>query len=130
MPTLFLPMLVGWCGLWAALSGVALIRAAAHPDRIRSTAVDGFWSMTLFWVAIDLGIAAWALLAPVTEVEEFRTLLLINGGLDVLYIGTGILLVTRAAALVRGFGVAILIQGGFLLVLDLGWWWILASSGS
>ena len=123
-------MLVGWCALWAGLTGVALIRTAADSDRIRSTAASGFWSMTLFWVAIDLGIAAWALLAPVTEVEEFRTLLLINGGLDVLYLGTGLLLVTRRAPLARGFGVAILIQGGFLLLLDLGWWWVLASNGS
>lgn len=130
MPSLFLPLLLGWCALWCGLAGVALVRRISREEATPRPIGDAFWAMTLFWVAIDVGIAVWALVAPVTETEEFRKLLAINGGLDVLYLVTGLVLVTRRASIPRGFGIAILVQGGFLMVLDLGWWWALASTGS
>jgi hypothetical protein len=40
----------------------------------------------------------------------------------------GVVLVLRATPLVRGFGAAILVQGGFLLVFDVAWWLATASS--
>ena len=84
--------------------------------------------MNLFWIAVDLVIVAWALIDPVTDTEEFRRLLAINGGLDLLYLATGAILATRRDRLARGFGTAILVQGGFLLLFDLAWWWVLGAS--
>ena len=83
--------------------------------------------MNLFWVGIDLAIVVWALVEPIVDVEEFRRILAINGGLDILYLITGTILVTRRDSLAGGFGAAILVQGGFLLVFDLGWWWVLGA---
>ena len=83
--------------------------------------------MNVFWIAIDLAIVVWALVDPIVEVEEFRRVLAINGGLDVVYLVTGVVLVTRRDPLPKGFGAAILVQGAFLLVLDFGWWFALSG---
>ena len=116
MPSTFLPMLLAWITIWVAAAGVALLKSGV------SEQARGFWTMSLFWVAIDAGIAAWSLFAPVEDLEAFRRLLLVNSGLDVVYLVVGVVLVLRATPLVRGFGAAILVQGGFLLVFDLAWW--------
>ena len=87
-----------------------------------------FWSVNLFWIGIDLAIVVWALIDPILEVDEFRRVLAINGGLDLAYLVTGLVLYTRRDRLAGGFGAAILVQGGFLLVFDLGWWWALGAS--
>ena len=129
MPDLFLPQLVGWCAIWLVLSGVGFLyglRCQRGPESRRWW--TGFWSMNLFWIAIDLAIVVWALLDPIAEVSEFRRVLAINGGLDIVYLVTGLILVTRRDALASGFGAAVLVQGVFLLALDLGWWWILGSA--
>lgn len=130
MPSLFLPMLVGWCAIWTVLAGVGFLyglRCTKGPESRRWW--TAFWSMNLFWIGIDLGIVVWAMLDPVTDVDAFRRLLTINGGLDLLYIVTGVILCTRKDQLARGFGAAILVQGFFLLVFDFGWWMSLAASG-
>ena len=126
MPSSFLPMLLGWCAVWTALVGIVLVGRANRADSSLDPATAGFAAMTLFWIAIDLAIVVWAVIAPITDLDEFRRILLINGGLDVLYLGTGAFLVSRTRPILRGFGLAILVQGGFLLILDLGWWWWLA----
>ena len=122
MPPTFLPMLLAWITIWVAAAGVALLKSGV------SEQARGFWTMSLFWVAIDAGIAAWSLFAPVEDLEAFRRLLLVNSGLDVIYLIVGVVLLLRAAPLVRGFGIAILVQGGFLLVFDVAWWLATASS--
>ncbi len=53
---------------------------------------------------------------------ELGRLLLINAGLDVGYLLAGTVLYTRTRPLLRGFGMAILMHGLFLLVLDLYFW--------
>ena len=126
LPTLFLPILVAWCALWLVLAGIGFLyglRCTRGPESRRWW--TGFWSMHLFWIAIDLGIVVWAMLDPMTDPEAFRRLLLINAGLDLLYIATGVVLCTRRDDLARGFGLAILIQGAFLLLFDMSWWWAL-----
>lgn len=128
MPELFLPLLVGWCSLWVVLAGIGFLyglRCKKGPDSRRWW--TGFWSMNIFWIAIDLAIVVWALLDPVTEIDQFRRLLAVNGGLDIVYLVTGMILFTRRDRLASGFGAAILVQGGFLLVFDLAWWWVLAT---
>lgn len=109
-------MLLAWTTIWVAAAGVALLKPGIG-ERAR-----GFWTMSLFWVAIDAGIVAWSLFAPIEDLEAFRRILLVNAGLDVIYLIVGVVLLLRAKPLVRGFGAAILVQGGFLLVFDLAWW--------
>ena len=129
MPQLFLPILVGWCTLWLILAGIGFLYGLRCTDGESSRRWwTGFWSMTLFWIAVDMVIVIWAMLAPVTDLEEFRRLLAINGGLDLVYIAIGVVLATRQEPLVRGFGAAIVAQGVFLLVFDAAWWWMLAAS--
>ena len=128
MPPLFLPILVGWCAIWSVFAGVGFLyglRCTRGPESRRWW--TGFWSMNIFWIAVDLAIVIWALLDPITEVDEFRKILAINGGLDLAYLVTGVILATRRDPLPRGFGAAILVQGAFLLVLDAGWWLALAG---
>lgn len=55
--------------------------------------------------------------------ESNKRLFLINGGLDMLYIGTGLMLTTNASnfndpATIRGFGKSVTIQGIGLLLFD------------
>lgn len=52
--------------------------------------------------------------------ERFRTILLVNAGLDLLYIGAGLWLLRAAGdrADRRGMGAGILVQGLFLLLFD------------
>ena len=128
MPNLFLPILTGWCAVWLVLAGIGFLfglRCTRGPETHRW--FTGFWVMTIFWVAVDLVIVVWALLAPVDDVAEFQKLLLINSGLDVVYIIVGGILVTRKDRLASGFGAAIILQGVFLLGFDLAWWWILGQ---
>ena len=128
MPDLFLPILVAWCAVWLVLAGIGFLyglRCPRGPESRRWW--TGFWSMNLFWIAIDLGIVVWALLDPIVEVEAFRRVLAINGGLDIAYLVTGLILVTRRDRLASGFGAAILVQGLFLLIFDLVWWWVLGA---
>ena len=128
MPDVFLAMLLGWCALWLIPAGIDLLRTAADPgDDQRGR--KGFWSMTLFWIAIDVGIVGWVIMFPVEDPADFRRLLLINGGLDIVYLLVGFYLLRRSDPLVRGFGTAIVVQGGFLLLFDLAWWWCLAPGG-
>lgn len=115
----FVPMLVGWSSLWMIGSAVGLW---VTPER-------GFWRafcfMTALWTAINCAIGAFALLFPPDSAGEFRRLLLLNAGLGVGYIATGIVLVTRKRPILRGFGVAVLVQAVFLLAFDLTWWGLL-----
>lgn len=117
MPPLFPATLLLWCVLWTIACGIALIRR-----RTGSARSAAFWGMTMLWIGIDLAIMVWAAIAPIEDAAEFRRVLLINGGLDVLYLVVGVVLATRRGDIPRGFGVAILVQGAFLLLLDFGWW--------
>jgi len=128
MPAIFPATLLAWCVIWTVLAGVAMLRGAtARPGGSGRSAV-GFWSMTLFWIAIDVGIIGWAALDPVADVSEFRHLLLVNGCLDVVYVIVGFVMIRSRNPMVGGFARAIIVQGGFLLVFDFIWWWLLAGS--
>lgn len=131
MPTLFLPMLVGWCAIWVVLAGIGFLYGLRCTKGAESRRWwTAFWSMSLFWIGIDLGIVVWAMSDPITDVGDFRRVLAINGGLDFLYIATGVILCTRKDRLARGFGAAIFVQGVFLLLFDFGWWMFLGTAGS
>lgn len=103
-------------GAYQALQGSRFVRFMGYQN--------------LAWGAIDGAIAlygAWDLSRKRSELgrdwraeaEAFRRLLLINAGLDVLYITAGTLLLLRGKdERWRGTGLGIVIQGAFLLLLD------------
>ena len=97
-----------------------------------------FHQMNLLWNTVNVSIASYALISGLSEDlmaysqnelfakhEGLERILLINAGLDVLYIGAGAWMikrsqsVTKRQALWKGYGRSVILQGGFLLVFDL-----------
>lgn len=97
-----------------------------------------FHQMNLLWNTVNASIASYALISGLTEDfsayrqnellakhEGLEKILLINSGMDVLYIGAGAWMVkrsrsvTKRQALWKGYGRSVMLQGGFLLVFDL-----------
>ena len=79
----------------------------------------GFWGMSAAWGLVNAGIAYAGLLGAEPEVGGLRTVLLVNAGLDVLYIAGGAYLLSRPEETSRGAGWAVIVQGAFLLIFDL-----------
>jgi hypothetical protein len=126
--------------VWGASStvlGSVVWGVGARTDRAN---VMRFGRQSAMWGAVDLAIAMGGLLSrrrrgPVSDEEapdrarSLRTLLLVNAGADIGYMALGAVVLRRttppAAADRRswrgmgpGDGVAIIVQGAFLLVLD------------
>ncbi len=96
-----------------------------------------FHEMNAIWNVVNLGIAGFgyytALREPATlgafaaleKEQTFQKVLLFNAGLDVGYVLGGLYLLERGrrpevdADQLRGYGKAVLLQGGFLFVFDL-----------
>ncbi len=97
-----------------------------------------FSQMNLFWNVVNLSIAGFALysnystdVSLMSEGEllarhlKTEKLFLINSGLDVGYMGAGLLMRHLSANsekrgdLLKGYGNAVILQGGFLLVFDM-----------
>lgn len=111
-------------GGWSTLStGVGLYQLSSTSNFVRGMGVQN-----LAWGLIDGAIAGYALYdlkrkegKPIDlklEQEKFRKVLLINTLLDVLYIGTGALMMQHGNAKWRGHGQGIIIQGSFLFLFD------------
>jgi len=106
-------------GGWAAGS-VVLGAALSLSPRTR-----GFGRQTAVWGAVDGAIAYAGVLGRrrrgPTDRVRLRRVLLLNAGLDVGYLGVGAALAggrhVRGRAY-RGDGLAVLVQGAFLLLLD------------
>lgn len=106
-----------------------------------------FSQMNLFWNTVNLAIASFSLynnynvdcntlsigeaLAKQMKIER---ILLINAGLDAVYIGTGTLLRILSAKsekrqdLLMGYGYSLILQGAFLLVFDLSLYGVLVHN--
>lgn len=121
-------------GSWAianiAIGGVGMSRTEGQTRH--------FHQMNLAWNAVNLGIAGIAMwnfaqhdisAMPFPELanDHLRTkrLYLINAGLDVLYVAAGAYMWHRSQQtgakrpqMLEGFGKAVVLQGGFLLVFD------------
>jgi len=97
-----------------------------------------FSQMNLFWNVVNLSIAGFALysnystdVSLMSEGEllarhlKTERLFLINSGLDVGYMGAGLLMMhlssnsEKRGDLLKGYGNAVILQGGFLLVFDM-----------
>lgn len=102
-----------------------------------------FSQMNLFWNVVNLSIAGFALYSNYsTDVSLMREgellakhikterLFLINSGLDVGYMGAGLLMrhlssnSEKRGDLLKGYGNAVVLQGGFLLVFDMAMYFI------
>ena len=101
-------------GVWAAASVVVGLALSVDP-RTR-----GFGRQTAAWGAVDGVIAAFGVRGRrrkgPTDPARLRRVLLVNAGLDVGYLVVGARLARGDRW--RGDGLAVLVQGAFLLVLD------------
>lgn len=121
-------------GSWALLN----IATGAYGMTNQTGSSKYFYQMNLFWNTVNLGIAGYALvsahlnnpalLSPQQMVDKHMTLekvLLINAGLDVLYLASGAFMISKSKSstkrpdLLKGYGQSLLLQGGFLFVFDL-----------
>lgn len=119
-------MAAGACG-WAAFEGEKKY----------------FSQMNLFWNVVNLSIAGFALYSNYSSdvslmgegellARHLKTekLFLINSGLDVGYMGAGLLMrhistnSEKRGELLKGYGNAVILQGGFLLVFDMAMYFI------
>lgn len=104
---------------WALISlGTAVVGLYAQPNPFWR----GFWFMSGLWGFIDGAIAWFGLIGGDVPDHELAVILKINSGLDVAYLISGLILVTRKTPVLKGFGYAILLQGLFLIVLDVTFW--------
>ncbi len=121
-------------GGWAVVNigaGLALRGGAEGSTR-------HFHEMNALWNTVNLAIAGfgyysamradpagWDLATSISKHHGFQKILLFNAGLDVGYVLGGLYLTERAKRpgentdRLRGFGNAIMLQGGFLFVFDL-----------
>ncbi len=101
-------------GRWAVGSLVLGGALCASPN------TRGFGRQTAAWGAVDGAIALVGALRQAaghtTAPARLRRVLLVNAALDVGYLATGAVLVRRTRW--RGDGLAVLVQGAFLLALD------------
>ena len=104
--------LLAWSIPWMGAGVVGLW--ASSDERSR-----GFWGMSGAWALVNAGIAYAGLLGPEPDASSLRNTLYINAGLDVLYVLGGTYMLSRPEETWRGGGLAIIIQGAFLLAFDL-----------
>lgn len=130
---------MGLLGVWALLnlllSGWLVARTSPRLAR------HHFHLMNVAWGAINAVLAVWGIIhaeplraagrtlaASLQAQFDLEKLLLLNAGLDVAYLAAGAWLRARAAAATAeqrperllGYGQAVLLQGGFLLLFDAG----------
>jgi hypothetical protein len=120
-------------GGWA----VANLATGAYGWANTTGSTKYFHQMNFFWNTINLGIAGFsfysaAQMTPLRMTPQelmdahmrFENLYLINGGLDIAYIGTGFLLRhlsgrnSKRPDLLMGYGNSVILQGGFLFLFD------------
>jgi hypothetical protein len=94
-----------------------------------------FYQMNILWNTVNFGAALigysgaqnnknkkLTAAESLKQQQKIEKIFLINGGLDVAYIGTGLYLKltgdSRNSPIRKGYGESILLQGGFLLIFD------------
>ena len=125
-------------GSWA----VGNIMVGAYGNFNNSGESKYFHQFNALWNTVNLGIAAFGYLdavgsdpASMTGLEiiqdhqSLQSFLLLNTGLDIAYIATGLYLKERSknssnAERLRGYGNSLLLQGGFLLLFDVALYFI------
>ena len=110
-----LAILLAWSFVWLTAAVVALYDGCGEIWR-------HFWFMSGLWAAIDAGIAWYGLVAAPMPNADLAPILRFNAGLDVVYVLIGVALLTRRSPRMLGFGRAVVVQGLFLLALDVTFW--------
>ncbi len=110
-----LAVLLAWSLIWLTAAFSALYSAPRELWR-------HFWFMSGLWAAIDAAIVWYGLVASPMSNADLAAILQVNTALDIVYILAGVLLLTRPSPRMKGFGWAILVQGVFLLILDITFW--------
>ena len=120
-------------GSWATanLIGSGIGWATAPNDEMKY-----FHQMNVMWNAVNLGLSipgylkarsasnSISLVETLEEQRKTETIFLFNSGLDLAYIGSGVILRSESksnpekAKLYNGFGNSLILQGGFLLIFD------------
>lgn len=121
---------------WAVAStatGVVVRAVAGSARSPRRPVLAGFGTQTVMWDVADAAIAGVGALRPGDEPEPatLRRVLLLNAVLDAGYVAAGAALAARPGSAprwlrwpdrsgvhLRGHGIAVVVQGAFLLVLD------------
>ncbi|GAA4392807.1 DUF6992 family protein [Hymenobacter koreensis] len=128
---------MGVLGAWALLNFV--VSGWFIANRPRSGERYYFHQMNVAWNVVNLALAVWGILRArplhvaglslaesLAAQSSLESILLFNAGLDVAYIATGAWLRARAATTAQlperlsGFGRSLWVQGGFLLLFDVG----------
>lgn len=124
-------------GGWA----VSNIAASAILRRNTSGSTTYFYDMNIYWNVVNLAIAGFSyyslgnedpssfgLAASLAEQNNIEKILLLNTGLDVGYVAAGFYLKERGANKdsdrLTGFGNSLILQGGFLFVFDLAFYFV------
>lgn len=126
-------------GGWAAvnIAGGLYLRGRTSGETRR------FHEMNALWNTVNLAIAgvgyygvmtsdpgSWDVAESLRQQQNFQKILLLNAGIDVGYVLGGLYLTERAkrpdadADQLRGYGKAVMLQGGFLFAFDLVNYWI------
>ncbi len=122
LPGQLLAVLLAWALVWLTAAFVGLY---ARPRE----AWRHFWFMSGLWAAVDAAIVWYGMVAAPPSNADLVTLLRVNSGLDVLYVLAGVVLLTRGTPQMTGFGWAVVVQGLFLLALDVAFWLRAAPPG-
>lgn len=107
-------------GAWAVASVVVGAVSELVGRRIGDAALSGFGRQCVLWGVVDGAIAAFGLATsdrPVAT-SRLRRILWANSAADVAYVAGGLAWAQRGSPLARGSGAAVVVQGAFLLVLD------------
>lgn len=119
----------------AAWAGVNIIQGSISANNAQGRD-RYFFNMNSYWNLVNMGIATYGLIRMkkdlarkysftqnLLEQQKLEKILLLNSGLDLAYIATGLYLKERGARLnseqSAGFGNSLILQGAFLLVFDL-----------
>ena len=120
-------------GSWASLNivGSGVAWATAQNEEMKN-----FHQMNVMWNVVNLGLAIPGFIKAkngkkeltffqtMEEQRKTETIFLINSGIDIAYMSAGLLLRSKASSALekedqfRGYGNGLLVQGGFLLLLD------------
>jgi hypothetical protein len=115
--------------------GAANIAGSAIGYSNSTGSTRSFYQMNIYWGAVNLGLATLGYigarkdeqkqLSPAESLEEqkkIETIFLVNAGLDLAYIGTGVYLKHRGDShnsdQLRGYGTSVIMQGGVLFLFD------------
>ena len=107
-------------GAWAAVSVVGGAAAELVGRRRGDVATAAFGRQCLLWGVVDGAIAGLgqARVDRPVAATRLRRILLVNAVADVGYIVGGLVWARRGGASALGSGAAVVVQGAFLLVLD------------